>query len=167
MNPFEQGRQKIIPATLIYAFSGGKYLMLERNDGIWNGLGGKLELGESPLQGAVREFSEESGFNAEPEQFTWMGFLAFPNFKAHKCEDWWVHVFIVDLGMNHGIPGGKKMPEGVLHWKTPDEILKLGLWDGDQKFLPLVFDRKPFHGTFWYENGHMSRHVLQLIQSKT
>lgn len=30
-------------------------------NGKWNGVGGKLEIGESPIGGAIREFGEESG----------------------------------------------------------------------------------------------------------
>ncbi|MCM0606920.1 MAG: NUDIX domain-containing protein [Xanthomonadaceae bacterium] len=153
MNPFEQGQQKIIPATLIYAHHQGTYLMMEHKDGVWNGLGGKLELGESALQCAVREFEEESGIRLGADAFQWMGFIAFPNFKSHKHEDWWVHVFVAEVSD----------PGKTAHWKTPEEILGLKLWDGDQKFLPYVFKRQPFHGTFWYGNGHLEKFELMKI----
>ena len=52
-NPYESGTQKVIPAVLLYAFHGNELLMLNAKgkDGMpgkWNGLGGKLELGERP-----------------------------------------------------------------------------------------------------------------------
>ena len=54
--------------TLCYVREKGKTLMIHRNkkdndvhEGKWNGLGGKLEQGESPEECAVREVYEESG----------------------------------------------------------------------------------------------------------
>lgn len=38
--------------------------------GKWNGIGGKLELFESPLKAMVREFREETGIETEPHQWT-------------------------------------------------------------------------------------------------
>ena len=80
-NAFETGERKVIPAVLIYARDDGeRVLMLHRNQkendyhrGKWNGLGGKLEPGESPLQGAKREFEEESGIKAELSDFKSLG----------------------------------------------------------------------------------------------
>ncbi len=55
-------------ATLCYVKHDNKTLMIHRirkvNDmhqGKWNGLGGKLEPGESPEECAIREINEESG----------------------------------------------------------------------------------------------------------
>ena len=57
----------MIIATLCYINDGKKTLMLHRikkaNDihqGKWNGLGGKLEQGESPEECVIREVNEES-----------------------------------------------------------------------------------------------------------
>ena len=55
-------------ATLIYIRRDGKTLMVHRNKkpndmhmGKWNGMGGKLEPGESPEECTVREAREETG----------------------------------------------------------------------------------------------------------
>lgn len=40
----------------------------EWQKGLWNGLGGHLELGEDILQGALRELAEESGVDLRPRQ---------------------------------------------------------------------------------------------------
>ena len=60
-NTYESGAQKIIPAVLLYAFYKNELLMIhgKGKDGMpskWNGLGGKLDLGESMIEAAVREF---------------------------------------------------------------------------------------------------------------
>ncbi|WP_225048011.1 NUDIX domain-containing protein [Lacticaseibacillus kribbianus] len=36
--------------------------------GLWNGLGGKVEPGETPLDGALREVQEESGIALDPAE---------------------------------------------------------------------------------------------------
>lgn len=55
--------------TLIYCVRGNEVLLLERVKppfaGYWTGPGGKLELGESPAECAVRELREETGLRAK------------------------------------------------------------------------------------------------------
>jgi len=55
-------------ATLCYIKNQNKTLMLHRvkkendmHEGKWNGLGGKIEFGETPEENAIREIKEESG----------------------------------------------------------------------------------------------------------
>src|SRR5476649_2153702 len=102
-NPFESGARKVIPAVLVYARSEERVLLIHRvasgaaaryfHAGKWNGLGGKLELDESPMQAAKREFFEEAGVEVSEGRFSALGTLQFPNFKSQKGEDWWVTVF--------------------------------------------------------------------------
>ena len=65
-------RAKTVAATLCYVKQDGRTLMLHRNKkdgdvhrGKWNGLGGKLDAGESPDECVVREVREESGLIGE------------------------------------------------------------------------------------------------------
>ncbi|MBQ8994041.1 MAG: NUDIX domain-containing protein, partial [Turicibacter sp.] len=58
----------MLETTLCYIFKNSEILMLYRNkkendvhEGKWNGLGGKLEKEETPLQCVLREVYEESG----------------------------------------------------------------------------------------------------------
>jgi 8-oxo-dGTP diphosphatase len=62
-------------ATLCYVKGGGKTLMIHRvkkendiHEGKWNGLGGKLQPGETPEECVIREVFEESGLKIhQPE----------------------------------------------------------------------------------------------------
>jgi 8-oxo-dGTP diphosphatase len=172
MDPYTSGLQKVIPAVLLYAFNGHELLMLnarskEGMPGKWNGLGGKLELGESMLEACVREFKEEASCTTEAHQWKWLGQLFFPNFKAHKKEDWWVNVYITDLNPKQigEIPLNDPLqPEGALHFVPLSRVLCLDLWEGDARFLPFVFDRIPFQGTFFYDQGKCSRYELSPIK---
>jgi 8-oxo-dGTP diphosphatase len=164
VNAYEAGKQKIIPAVLLYAFYEDRVLMIHRNqkekdfhEGKWNGLGGKLELGETSLNCAVREFEEESACKTQPEQWTWAGQLSFPNFKPHKNEDWAVTVFRTELTQAQAQSIITQNSEGTLHWVPVNELLALNLWEGDRKFLPLVLKKIPFEGTFFYVGGKLEQ----------
>jgi 8-oxo-dGTP diphosphatase len=163
-NVFETAERKIIPAVLIYAFYEGKVLMLHRNArgaelrddhaGKWNGLGGKLEKDESPFVAAQREFSEEAGIVLSERYFRCVGVLQFPNFKAHKSEDWWVSVFRVNFTEKDQAKVNSVRSicdEGTLEWIPEIELLNRPLWEGDHRFLPLVIEGRAFIGTFWYD----------------
>ncbi len=159
MNAYQSGNQKVIPAVLLYAFLDDRVLMIEKADH-WNGLGGKLELGESPLEAAVREFDEESGLSSRPEQWRWLGHLYFPNFRPQKQEDWSVTVWTIELQESAPL---QNPPEGKLHWVPLREVSQLTLWDGDTQFIPHVLSRTPFQGTLFYQDGRCVRSELSTI----
>ena len=168
-NAFESGSRKVILAVLIYARSAGKILMVHRNAaeslgdyhaGKWNGLGGKLEVDESPRAAARREFLEECGLDLPEDSFQTLGWLQFPNFKAHKAEDWFVVVFVVDLASEF-ILRKLRGPEGELHWIPEGDLLSLNLWPGDFHFIPFIQKRIQFSGTIWYEGLEVKRVELR------
>lgn len=163
-NAYENGRQKIIPAVLLYASFDDEILMIQKKDH-WNGLGGKLESGETPLEAAVREFEEEAGLWTEAKDWKWLGQLYFPNFKASKNEDWWVTVFVIQLNLEQRkkITIQTKTAEGTLQWVPQKKILELPLWDGDTEFLPYVFKKTPFEGTLFYADGKCTRKLVKPI----
>ena len=127
-------------------------LMLHRikkeNDyhqGKWNGLGGKLNKGESPEECAIREIKEESGLTVKNPALK--GFLTFPNFDG--IDDWYVFVFTFDEFEGKLIDS----PEGRLEWIPNDKLTSLNLWEGDKIFLDWIFSNKMFSAKFNYENG--------------
>lgn len=163
-NAYETGKQKIIPAVLLYAFFQDRVLMLHRNrkendfhEGKWNGLGGKLEFSETAIECAKREFEEESACPTSIEQWVWAGQLIFPNFKSHKNEDWYVTVFRAELTDEQCKKIIHDSEEGTLHWIPSSELSSLNLWEGDRHFLPYVLKKTPFEGTFFYRDGNLDR----------
>jgi 8-oxo-dGTP diphosphatase len=168
MNAFEQGTRKMIPAVLVYARFGQEVLMMHRvtrgsadfHAGKWNGVGGKSEPDESAQQTAAREFFEEASLAIAPARFQALGVLHFPNFKPLKGEDWLVHVFDVAVSDVERASVPAACDEGTLHWVPGAELLNRPLWEGDRHFLPRVLARKPFVGTFWYQDGGLQRFAL-------
>lgn len=172
-NPFQNGTRLVIPASLIYARANGRVLMIHRNakrkkgasdihKGKWNGLGGKFEIDESPVEAAQREFFEEAGIELPTSAFRVLGVLQFPNFDPKRSEDWIVYVFEAEVESSLAKPGlFRSSPEGDLHWINEGEVCSLPLWEGDHEFMPWVIKRRPFVGAYWYKNGELERSWIQ------
>ena len=146
-------------ATLCYVRRENKTLMVHRikkeNDmhqGKWNGLGGKLEPGETPEECAIREIREESGL--EVKHLVLKGLLTFPLFA--KNEDWYAFVYVVDQVEGDLIDS----PEGILEWVDNEKILELNLWEGDHIFLPWLERSGFFSAKFVYDNGRYIDHQV-------
>jgi 8-oxo-dGTP diphosphatase len=150
-------------ATLIYVQFQGKTLMLHRNKkendvhtGKWNGLGGKLEAGESPHACMLRELEEESWLRATQWELKWL--LTAPAFTPGK--DWYIYIFMVSKFEGELI----ECPEGTLEWIDSDKLLSLNLREGDRQFLPLLFEPWFVHITAIYnEWKHISTDIIRQI----
>ncbi len=141
-------------ATLCYLRDGEKTLMLHRNKrandmhvGKWNGLGGKVEAGESPEACAFREILEESGLQVSKPQLK--GFITFPNFDGEN--DWYVFVYRFDEFAGELIDS----PEGHLQWVSKDELKDIPLWAGDRIFMDWLDQPGIFSAVFKYESGEL------------
>lgn len=146
-------------ATLIYVRSGGRTLMVHRNRkpgdyhlGKHNGLGGKLEPGESPEDCMKRELLEESGLEAVSWRLN--GILTFPTFDG--TNDWYVFLFTVNEFQGELIDS----PEGDLLWVPDGELAGLNLWEGDRIFLPWLQDPRFFSARFVYDGPRLADHTV-------
>ena len=146
-------------ATLCYLRRDHHTLMVHRikkahdiHEGKWNGLGGKLEPGETPEECAIREIYEESGLHVQDPRLK--GILTFPLF-AHN-EDWYAFVFVATQFDGELIDS----PEGQLRWVPDEELLALNLWEGDRVFLPWLDKPGIFSGKFSYVNGQLLSHSM-------
>lgn len=151
-------RYALIPRVLIFPVNdNGQVLLLEGAQdkkiwaGLWNGLGGHVEQGESVLNAAKRELLEESGLTAD---------------KLIFCGQ-----VLVDTGQKRGIIffvfKAKKLKgeltaskEGSLAWYSQQNALKLNLVEDLYTLLPLVMRQrtngKPFWGHYHYDdNGQL------------
>jgi 8-oxo-dGTP diphosphatase len=147
-----------ILATLGYVFSPDRQavLMIHRNArpldahfGKYNGLGGKLEREEDVISGLCREVREEAGIACDAIELA--GTISWPGFGKNG-EDWFG--FIFRITRFSGTPLASNS-EGVLEWVEIKRVFSLPLWEGDQFFLPLIFDfgSPQFHGVMPYNNG--------------
>ncbi len=145
---------KVQLATLCYVQKNSKTLMLHRikkeNDmhaGKWNGLGGKMEEGETPEECAIREIKEESGLDVH--HLLLKGFILFPQFDGKK--DWYVFIFVIDDFSGTLIDS----PEGELAWIENKRLSELPLWAGDRIFMQWLNKREFFSARFNYKKGKL------------
>ncbi|MCL5008303.1 MAG: 8-oxo-dGTP diphosphatase [Candidatus Marsarchaeota archaeon] len=150
-------------ATLCYVKKDGKTLMLHRikkksdmHEGKWNGLGGKLEQGESPEDCVIREIREESGLNIQKPRLK--GVLTFPQFGGKgNLEDWYVFVFTADQFTGSLIDSN----EGVLSWIDDINIPNLNTWEGDRIFMKWLEQECFFSGKMVYVDGKLAEHSVE------
>ncbi|HNS03502.1 MAG TPA: 8-oxo-dGTP diphosphatase [Anaerolineae bacterium] len=127
--------------TLVYALRDGQVLMMLRrkqpNLGQWIAPGGKVELDESPMEGAVRELAEETGLRAvgRPE-------LRLIITETSPLPDWqWLmFVYLVREFEGELSSDGR---EGELAWVPIDQVATLPIPQADAIFFPWVIDGSP------------------------
>lgn len=101
---------------------GSEILLLNREKaswmGCWNGVGGKLEKGESPRDSMQRELKEETGITSAKLQFK--GLITWSS-KGKVTGG--MYVYLAELPEDYSYPVPVKTDEGILDWKQLSWIL--------------------------------------------
>jgi len=137
-------------ATLCFVLKGREVLLLLKSEGRfgggkWNGLGGKLIEGETPLGCVKREVMEESGLEVPALEF--QGTLYF-RFGDDPLRDWLVHVY--STKEFNGEP--RPSEEGELRWFPLGDIPYQEMWEDDRHWLPLVLKGATVNGRFQFDD---------------
>jgi 8-oxo-dGTP pyrophosphatase MutT (NUDIX family) len=137
-------------ATLCFIIRDGKVLLLHKSEGRfgggkWNGLGGKLEEGETPADCARREVFEESGLRVGLLKHH--GRLIF-HVRGDEDGGWTVDVFSASEFTGEPEAGD----EGVLRWFRTEDIPYGEMWQDDRHWLPLLLRGRRFSGGFYFES---------------
>lgn len=153
--------QKIsLTYTLCFLTRGEAVLMLHRNRppnrGKWNGVGGRIEPGESPRQTCLREVREETGYQIKKTRFagllTWRGF---------EVPEGGLYLFTAPAPDEDPVAN----EEGQLQWQprafafTSDSVV-----DNLHYVLPSILDGAPpavFH--FDYRDGKITAHTIHAL----
>lgn len=137
-------------ATLLFAVTGGQVLLIHKKKGLgagnFNGPGGRLEPGETPMQAAVREVQEE--LRVTPLGTRAVGELQFQFVDGFSIQG---YVFRAD-----GVDGEpQETDEAVPHWFPVETIPYHRMWADDRVWMPLLLEERPFIGRFLFDGTLM------------
>lgn len=126
--------------------------------GKWNGFGGKIEPGESPIAAAIRELYEEVSIRVETQDLAPVAYLDFV-FPARPEWDQIVHVFLARRWEGEPIESVEMRP----HWFAIDKLPTAQMWQDDQHWLPLVLAGKKVKAKFVFaaDDESIANYVIE------
>ncbi len=111
----------IVPFTICFCTLGKKVLMIRRVKhpyvGLWNGIGGHIEEGETPLECIIREFQEETDIALPPNKFTLAGLATWNLVEDGRALRKGMYVYTVKLDDSSFLFPDKNTPAGVVSWQ--------------------------------------------------
>ncbi len=137
-------------ATLLFVLQDGRILLIHKKTGLGagkiNGPGGRIDPGETALQGAIREVQEE---------------LCVTPTGVHPAGE--LHFQFIDGYSLHGAVFAASGFEGTLCetreaapiWTPLDSIPYERMWADDALWLPLLIRGKGFRGFFVFDGDAM------------
>ncbi|OGM99034.1 MAG: hypothetical protein A2915_03710 [Candidatus Yanofskybacteria bacterium RIFCSPLOWO2_01_FULL_41_34] len=144
------------PVTLCFLVKDNKVLLAIKKRslsgfnvaiGKWNGVGGKVDSGETIKAAAVREISEEIGVKTDEKNLEKVGNIKF-YFKDKSEWNQEVHIFLVRDWLGDPKESEEMMPK----WYSHDEVPFEDMWQDDKHWLPMVLAGKKVEGRFDFIN---------------
>lgn len=147
--------------TLLFLLSDNKILLAMKKRGFgaghWNGVGGKVEPGESLEEAAMRECQEEISVTPKNLEKVAVHDFIFPD----DIEDIKVHTFITKSWEGEPCETEEMAPQ----WFKISEIPYTKMWDDDIVWLPLVLQGKKLKTTFRFDlENHMANATLDIVE---
>ena len=153
-----------IRRTLLFLVTEDKILLAMKKRGFgagkWNGVGGKIEAGESLEAALVRECQEEIGVTPT----SWKPVAELDLVQDSTTDPWhmYVHAYISEEWQGQPTESEEMDPE----WFTFAEIPYADMWDDDQYWLPRVLNGELVTGKFTFDAADkMISHTINTVRS--
>jgi 8-oxo-dGTP diphosphatase len=148
--------QPVDHATLLFVIDGPRVLLIRKLRGLGagkiNGPGGRIEPGESALEGAVREVREETGVVAL--EVSERGQLSFQFVDGYS-----IHAVVFRAERHEGDPHATD--EAIPLWTPIDDLPFSEMWADDRLWLPPCLRGLHFTGRFVFDGDAMLDHEVQ------
>lgn len=142
----------LLHAVLVLPVEGEEVLLAVKTRnigaGCWNGYGGGIEEGETPITASIRELFEESGLRVSAKHLEKVAIVDFHNTKSDGsvfvCR---VHVFLAT-----NCVGVVRETDEMRNptWFTRDELPIDGMMPADRDWMPPVLVGKKLEAKAWY-----------------
>jgi 8-oxo-dGTP diphosphatase len=149
--------QAVDKATLLFVKREDELLLIRKRRGLGKGKinapGGRLDEGESPVDGAIREVQEEVCVTPiDPDH---RGQLYFQFVDGYSIHVW------VFLATDHS-GQACTTDEAIPLWTAVDEIPYDEMWADDRIWVPLMLERRTFSGKFIFDGDEMVDYVMEV-----
>lgn len=114
-------------------------------EGKWNGVGGKIEDGETVETAAVREAKEEIGVDINPADLHRVAIIDF-TFDGKPDFNQRVHAFFTERWVGEPRESEEMRPE----WYSTDALPYDSMWVDDQHWLPRVLEGEVLTARFTF-----------------
>lgn len=137
-------------ATILFVVREREVLLIRKKRGLGagkvNGPGGRIEPGETPLEGALREVREE--VCVTPRDVTFHGILLF-----QFTDGYGLHVHVFRAADCDGEP--RETDEAAPFWCAQGALPFDAMWADDRHWLPHLVAGRSFEGRFVFEGDRM------------
>lgn len=108
--------------TICFIKQGSRILLMNREKaswmGMWNGVGGKIEPGETPRESILREIAEETGIRVES-----VAFKGLTTWLVDGVRVGGMYTYLAELPEDELFEVPFRSEEGILDWKEQEWIL--------------------------------------------
>ena len=140
---------KRVETTLLLLRRDDQILLAKKKRGFgkgkYNGVGGKLDPGETPEQAMIRECQEE--IEVTPTEYEKMGEMEFIELYNGEAENLIFHLYVGTTWEGEPTETEEMKPE----WFNIDAIPYDQMFEGDQYWLPSILEGKKIKGYFEFD----------------
>jgi 8-oxo-dGTP diphosphatase len=133
--------------------------------GLWHGVGGKIERGESPKESIIREISEETGIQCDNVDFR--GIVSWND----DAIDGGMYAFLVELSEQYDYLTPRRTDEGILEWKDISWVLNTnnnGIPAHVKHFLPSMLNESTcYQHKCTFDNGILIDYQTKPLNDST
>jgi len=153
---------KVLETTLLLLRKDNEILLAKKKrgfgEGKYNGVGGKLEEGETPEEAMIRETEEE--IMITPTKYEKMGVIEFLEYVKGERANVKFHLYVATEWI--GVP--KESEEMIPNWFSLDNLPYNEMFPDDTYWLPYILEGKKINAFFDFDEewNLLSYHIKEI-----